>query len=79
MAQDRKAKNLEDHYRQFTAQQLERIQAVPMDKWEPYFGAAEAINGKIMVTKRRACGCRNKEHFKTVIYFFCGGLDLHPL
>jgi len=39
---------------------------------------AEGLNSKIMAIKRRACGYRNKENFKTVIYFFCGGLDLHP-
>jgi len=26
----------------------------------------------------QACGYRNREHFKTAIYFFCGGLDLYP-
>jgi hypothetical protein len=25
-----------------------------------------------------ACGFRNMENFKTVIYFRCGGLDLYP-
>ena len=39
---------------------------------------AEGLNSKIMSIKRRACGYRNKEHFKTAIYFFCGGLDLYP-
>ena len=39
---------------------------------------AEGLNSKIMAIKRRACGYRNKEHFKTAIYFFCGGLDLYP-
>jgi hypothetical protein len=23
-------------------------------------------------------GYRNRENFKTAIYFYCGGLDLHP-
>ena len=41
-------------------------------------GAAEGINSKIMAIKRWACGYRNREHFKTAIYFFCGGLDLYP-
>src|SRR2546428_3042350 len=41
-------------------------------------GVADGLNSKIMTIKRRACGYRNKEHFKTAIYFFCGGLDLHP-
>jgi transposase len=39
---------------------------------------AEGLNSKIMAIKRRACGYRNAEHFKTAIYFFCGGLDLYP-
>jgi len=41
-------------------------------------GVAEGLNSKIMAIKRRACGYRNKDNFKTAIYFFCGGLDLHP-
>ena len=40
--------------------------------------AAEELNSKIMAIKRRACGYRNREHFKTPIDFFCGGLDLYP-
>ena len=39
---------------------------------------AEGLNSKIMAIKRRACGYRNKEYFKTAIYFFCGGLSLYP-
>jgi transposase len=39
---------------------------------------AEAINGRIAAIKRRACGYRNRENFKTAIYFHCGGLDLYP-
>jgi transposase len=39
---------------------------------------AEGLNSKIMAIKRRACGYRNVENFKTAIYFFCGGLDLYP-
>jgi len=39
---------------------------------------AEGLNSKIMSIKRRAGGYRNKENFKTIIYFFCGGLDLCP-
>jgi transposase len=39
---------------------------------------AEGLNSKIMAIKRRACGYRNKEHFKIAIYFFCGKLDLYP-
>ncbi len=39
---------------------------------------AEGLNSKIMAIKRMAAGFRNKENFKTAIYFYCGGLDLHP-
>ena len=41
-------------------------------------GVAEGLNSRIMTIKRNACGYRNKENFKTAIYFFCGGLDLYP-
>ena len=41
-------------------------------------GVAEGLNSKIMTIKRRACGFRNKHHFKTSVYFYCGGLDLYP-
>lgn len=41
-------------------------------------GVAEGLNSKIMSVKRRACGYRNKDNFKLAIYFFCGGLALHP-
>ena len=41
-------------------------------------GVAEGLNSRIMTIKRKACGYRNKENFKTAIYFFCGGLDLYP-
>ena len=39
---------------------------------------AEGINSKIMAIKRRVGGYRNREHFKTAIYFYCGGLSLYP-
>ena len=29
-------------------------------------------------SKKMACGFRNREHYKTAIYFDCGGLDLYP-
>ncbi len=38
----------------------------------------ECINGQIEKVKRMACGYRNREHYKTAIYFHCGGLDLYP-
>ena len=42
-------------------------------------GVAEGLNSKIMTIKRKCCGFRNIENFKTAIYFHCGGLDLYPL
>jgi transposase len=42
-------------------------------------GVAEGLNSKIMAIKRKASGDRNREHFKTAIHFFCGGLDLYPV
>ena len=38
----------------------------------------EGLNSKIQAIKKMACGFRNFEHFKTAIYFHCGGLDLYP-
>ncbi len=40
-------------------------------------GVAEGLN-KIMSIKRRVGGYRNRENFKTAIFFYCGGLDLYP-
>ncbi len=42
-------------------------------------GVAEGLNSKIMTIKRKCCGFRNVENFKTAIYFHCGGLELYPL
>jgi len=41
-------------------------------------GHAESINSKIKMIKIRARGFRNKDRFKTAIYFHLGGLDLYP-
>jgi transposase len=41
-------------------------------------GVAEGINSKIMSIKRRVGGFRNRQNFKTAIFFYCGGLDLYP-
>lgn len=38
----------------------------------------EGINAVIQWVKKTARGFRNAEHFKTAIYFHCGGLDLYP-
>ena len=39
---------------------------------------AEGLNSKIMSIKCRVGGFRNSENFKKAIFFYCGGLDLHP-
>jgi transposase len=39
---------------------------------------AEGLNSKIQTIKLMACGYRNRDHYKTAIYFHCGGLDLYP-
>jgi transposase len=39
---------------------------------------SEGLNSKIQTIKKRAYRFRNKENFKTAIYFHCGGLDLYP-
>jgi transposase len=38
----------------------------------------EGINSKIQRLKLMACGYRNRAHYRTAIYFHCGGLDLYP-
>lgn len=38
----------------------------------------ESLNARIEKVKRMACGFRNRENYKTAIYFHCGGLDLYP-
>ena len=39
---------------------------------------SEGLNSQIQKIKSLACGFRNIEHFKTAIYFHCGGRDLYP-
>ena len=39
---------------------------------------SEGLNSQIQKSKSMACGFRNIEHFKTAIYFHCGGLELYP-
>jgi transposase len=39
---------------------------------------SEGLNAKIQRIKKMAYGFRNREHFKTAIYFHCGGLALYP-
>jgi transposase len=39
---------------------------------------AEGLNSRIQAIRVQAQGYRNREHFKTAIYFHLGGLDLYP-
>ncbi|MGE5622774.1 MAG: ISL3 family transposase [Bacillota bacterium] len=39
---------------------------------------AEGLNSKIATVQKRACGFRNRDHFKIAVYFHCGGLHLYP-
>jgi len=39
---------------------------------------AEGMNSKIMSIKQRVGGFRNRQKFKTAIFFYCGGLSLDP-
>jgi len=39
---------------------------------------AEGLNSKITTVQKRACGFRNRDHFKIAVYFHCGGLELYP-
>jgi transposase len=40
---------------------------------------SESVNAKIQWLKYNARGYRNRENFRTAIYFHCGGLHLNPL
>ncbi|MGH8827912.1 MAG: ISL3 family transposase [Jiangellaceae bacterium] len=39
---------------------------------------AEGLNSRVQAIRVSARGYRNREHFKTAIYFHLGGLQLHP-
>lgn len=38
----------------------------------------ESINAKIVNTNRMTCGLSNRQHYRSAIFFHCGGLDLYP-
>jgi transposase len=40
--------------------------------------AVEGLNSKIETIKRMACGYRNRQNYRTAIYFHLGGLNLYP-
>lgn len=39
---------------------------------------SEGINSKIQTIQKMACGFRNRDNFKTAVFFHCGGLQLYP-
>ena len=39
---------------------------------------SEGLNCKIQKIKSQACGFRNRDRFRNMIYFHLGGLDLYP-
>ncbi len=39
---------------------------------------AESLDSRIQAIRVSARGYRNRENFKTAIFFHCGGLDLYP-
>ena len=40
---------------------------------------SESMNARIQAIRVAARGFRNRQHFKTAIYFHCGGLSLYPV
>ena len=40
---------------------------------------AEGLNSRIQAIRVSARGYRNREHFKTAIWFHLGGLQLYPI
>jgi hypothetical protein len=40
---------------------------------------SEGLKSKIQTIKKEAYGFRNRENFKTSIFFQCGGLNLYPV
>ena len=66
---------------------IKRVARMIQAHWEGVLNAAtrnvtnalsEGLNSRIQWIKRKACGYRNREHFRNAIYFHLGGLDLYP-
>ena len=66
---------------------IRRVAKMIRDHWEGVINAAtsnitnaraESVNAKIQWIKQQACGYRNRERFRSAIYFHLGGLDLYP-
>jgi len=49
------------------------------ERWYFWATPTEGVNSKIQTIKTTARGFCNREHFKSAIYFHCGGLDLYPI
>lgn len=62
------AKTLKDHFENIVTYVQHRLTNA----------VAEGLNSKIEKMKRLACGFRNRAHYRTMIYFHCGGLDMAP-
>ena len=64
----KKAKMIRDHLKGVMAYFIHRITNA----------IAEGLNSKIATIQKTAYGYRNREHFRTAIYFHCGNLQLYP-
>jgi transposase len=88
--QDTAAETFRAWYREAMATRLEPVKKVArmfkahLRNILTYFrlrisnGPAEAINSRIQELVQRSCGYRNRERFKTDVFFHIGGLDLYP-
>ena len=60
------------------------VDQTPLGHYYHLFSAQEhhysqqGLNSTIQTIKKMAYGFWNKDHFKTAIFFHCGGLDLYP-
>lgn len=67
-AMKKAAKTLKDHIDNIVTYAKHRITNA----------TGESINAKVERVKRMACGFRSRAHYRTAIYFHCGGLDIYP-
>ena len=66
---------------------VKRVARMIHKHWEGVLNAAtsnvtnarsEGLNSQIQWIKRKVCGYRNRERFRSANYFHLGGLDLYP-
>ena len=88
--EDRAAQTFKEWYREAMATRLEPVKKVArmfkahLRNILTYFrlrisnGPAEAINSRIQELVQQSCGYRNRERFKSDVFFHLGGLDLYP-